>query len=243
MSAVRALLCDSCESLLRAKTVAILRRETKNFSKQLGFDRFAYVMKAAAPSLATHQVSLTDYRQEWVERYFSGGFLKIDPIVLHCERSMLPAIWDDNSFHARGAQDFWESAQSYGLRSGLTLAVHQQPGVTGILSFSRDKGLDLQGDDLAALVGRSQVFAILLHEAVIRISVPMLAPKSELLLTARERECLKWVAEGKTAGEISDILTIAERTVVFHIDNVIQKLGATNKTQAAFRALALKLLY
>lgn len=236
------LLCDSFEILQRARTTAILSREIKKFSKQAGFDRFAYVFRATSPSSPAY-LQLTDYQQNWVQEYLSRGYFEIDPIALHCARSALPAIWDDPVFHDRNVAIFWEHAQSYGLGSGLSFAVHTQPGISGLLSFSRDKRLDLQAGDLAALVGRAQVFATLLHEAVLRINSPGLASPTSAPLTARERECLKWAAEGKTAREIGQILGISQRTAVFHIDNAIQKLDAANKTQAVVRALALKIIY
>lgn len=52
-------------------------------------------------------------------------------------------------------------------------------------------------------------------------------------LTARERECLAFVADGKTDWEISVILTLAEATVRFHVDNARRKLGAATRAQAA----------
>jgi len=62
-------------------------------------------------------------------------------------------------------------------------------------------------------------------------------------LTERERDCLKWTADGKTAWEIGQILRIAERTAIFHINKATQKLNAVNKTQATARAIVLKLIY
>jgi DNA-binding CsgD family transcriptional regulator len=120
--------------------------------------------------------------------------------------------------------------------------VHEQPGVTGIFSLSRGRPLDLPEQDMAALIGRAHMFASMLHHAVSRIDLPKLLPTQNINLTARERECLRWSADGKTAWEIGQILNIAERTVVFHVNNVIQKLGASNKTQAIVRAVALRLL-
>ena len=145
-------------------------------------------------------------------------------------------------FHHGRSAEFWEEAQAFGLQAGLSFAVHEQPGVTGIFSLARDKVLDLQGQDLAALIGRAQMFASLLHHAVARIDLPKLLPQQNATLTAREQECLKWAADGKTAWEIGQILSIAERTAVFHVNNVIQKMGAANKTQAIVRAVALKLV-
>jgi hypothetical protein len=42
-------------------------------------------------------------------------------------------------------------------------------------------------------------------------------------LTQRERECLTWVAAGKSSWEISRIMAISERTVNFHIGNTKRK--------------------
>ncbi|WP_081469911.1 LuxR C-terminal-related transcriptional regulator [Burkholderia oklahomensis] len=45
-----------------------------------------------------------------------------------------------------------------------------------------------------------------------------------------------WTAEGKTVSEISSILRLSVRNVNFHIQNVVGKLGATNKTHALAKA-------
>lgn len=51
-------------------------------------------------------------------------------------------------------------------------------------------------------------------------------------LTAREAECLRWVAEGKTDNEVGKILEISPRTVRFHINNAKGKLGVATRIQA-----------
>lgn len=56
-------------------------------------------------------------------------------------------------------------------------------------------------------------------------------------LTTRERECLLWAKDGKTNWEISQIIAVAERTVEFHMGNVMQKLNATNRVTAIVIAL------
>jgi len=61
--------------------------------------------------------------------------------------------------------------------------------------------------------------------------------QSEQRLTPREIECLLWASRGKTAWEISKILGISERTVVFHFTNVAEKLNATNRQHAISKAL------
>lgn len=66
--------------------------------------------------------------------------------------------------------------------------------------------------------------------------------RMEVKLTDRETEIMKWTAEGKTSAEISDIMNIAFGTVNFHIGNAVSKLGVTNKTAAAIKSVALKLI-
>jgi DNA-binding CsgD family transcriptional regulator len=236
------LLSDAYDAMERAESSADLRVEAEKFAKQMGFEHFAYALTISAPSLKPQQYFMSGFPQEWVNHYLARGYFKVDPLVRHAENSTLPAIWDEHIFHEGKASEFWEEARAFGLQAGLSFAVHEQPGVTGIFSLARDKVLDLQGQDLAALIGRAQMFASMLHHAVTRIDLPKLLPEGNTSLTARERECLKWAADGKTAWEIGKILSIAERTAVFHINNVVQKLGAANKTQAIVRAVALKLL-
>ena len=51
-------------------------------------------------------------------------------------------------------------------------------------------------------------------------------------LTAREAEVLGWVARGKSAWEVGEILNIAKRTVDEHEQTAVRKLGAVNRTHA-----------
>ena len=236
------LLSDAFDAMERAQSAAELRTEMEKFTKEMGFEHFVYALTITAPSLKPQQFVLNGYPQEWVDRYLAKEYFKIDPLVRQAYTSTLPSIWDEQQFHDGKAREFWEEAKAFGLKSGLSFAVHEQPGVVGIFSLSRDRVVDLQGQDLAALIGRAQMFASLLQHAVTRLELPELRRDAETLLTARERECLKWSADGKTAWEIGQILGISERTAVFHINNVVQKLGASNKTQAIVRAVVLKLI-
>jgi DNA-binding NarL/FixJ family response regulator len=61
-------------------------------------------------------------------------------------------------------------------------------------------------------------------------------------LTPREHDVLLLVAEGLTNKEIGGRLTITEDTVKKHVQNIIWKLRAADRTQAAIMALKLGLL-
>lgn len=61
-------------------------------------------------------------------------------------------------------------------------------------------------------------------------------------LTARELEVLGLIRDGHRNKQIADILSISETTVNFHIKNLVDKLGANDKTHALTIALRRGLL-
>ncbi len=63
------------------------------------------------------------------------------------------------------------------------------------------------------------------------------ARKRPYSLTRREIEVLEWVARGKSAWEIGDILHITKRTVDAHVHSAVRKIGAVNRTNAVAIAI------
>jgi PAS domain S-box-containing protein len=61
-------------------------------------------------------------------------------------------------------------------------------------------------------------------------------------LSLREKEILNWVMEGKSTWDVSMILNIGESTVKFHIDKIMKKLSAVNRTHAVAIAMRNELL-
>ena len=61
-------------------------------------------------------------------------------------------------------------------------------------------------------------------------------------LTRRELEVLRLVAQGKTNQEIAGALVISAGTAKVHVQNLIRKLGVSDRTQAAVRAVELRML-
>jgi DNA-binding NarL/FixJ family response regulator len=56
-------------------------------------------------------------------------------------------------------------------------------------------------------------------------------------LTGREVEVLQLMADGKSNAEIAEALGRAEGTMKIHVHNILQKLDATDRTQAVTIAL------
>jgi LuxR family transcriptional regulator, quorum-sensing system regulator BjaR1 len=63
------------------------------------------------------------------------------------------------------------------------------------------------------------------------------ALKRPYSLTVREIEVLEWVARGKSARKIGEILHIAKRTVDAHVHSAKRKIGAVNRTNTVAIAI------
>ena len=61
-------------------------------------------------------------------------------------------------------------------------------------------------------------------------------------LTLREWECLRLTAQGYREAEVASLIGMAQTTVRYHLDNVIRKLDASNRTHAVAIAAQLGIL-
>ena len=61
-------------------------------------------------------------------------------------------------------------------------------------------------------------------------------------LTLREKEVLKFVAQGSNNQEIADKLFVREVTVKTHLNSIFKKLNVSNRTQAVLLAMQMNLI-
>lgn len=143
-----------------------------------------------------------------------------------------------SDFAPRTSQAFgayWEALGEAGIDDALCATSYGAGGTIaslhlgfGARDFSPDERLTIQ---LAGLV---------LTERLISLSAP--PPEEASPLTARERDALALVAEGKTDWEISVILGISEATARFHVDNGRRKLDAVSRAQAVAKMIDRRLI-
>lgn len=89
---------------------------------------------------------------------------------------------------------------------------------------------------LATAIGR------ILSERNVFIADEAPAQLNDSLLTQREMDVLKWLAQGKTREEVSIILGISHETVKTHAKAILQKLEVQSTAGAITRAFELGLL-
>ncbi|MDZ4721912.1 MAG: response regulator transcription factor [Roseiflexaceae bacterium] len=101
---------------------------------------------------------------------------------------------------------------------------------------------DASADELIAAIravaaGKTQLAPEIAARLVVGVS-----EGGQESLTPRELEVLTLMGQGRSNAEIADALTIAPRTVKVHVQNILGKLGASNRTEAVSLAVRQQLI-
>ncbi|SIR52418.1 LuxR family transcriptional regulator [Pseudacidovorax sp. RU35E] len=208
-------------------------------AQQLGFDLCAYGYQFPLPFTRKRCYLISNYDPCWRERYKEAGYLRIDPTVLHARRSLEPVLWNDATFGP--AAQLWDEARSFGLRHGWAQACFGPEGGVGLLTLARD----VEPLTMSELRAKEMPMRFLVNVAHGALSswVLRFPPGLQLeRLTPREREVLRWAADGKTSNDTARLLSSSPHTIEFHMKNATRKMGAGSRPAATARAAATGLL-
>jgi LuxR family quorum sensing-dependent transcriptional regulator len=170
------------------------------------------------------------------EDYARGDYIAVDPVALRARGSSMPFAWHEGAFEReaepRGLQVMRDAAEA-GIACGFSVPIHTPSGYAAIVSMSGPR-MDLPDSAQPGL----HLMALYAYERLKALcGSPARVTRPRLPLTVRECEVLTWVARGKTAWDVGELLGIAKRTVDEHAQTAARKLGAANRTQAVAIAL------
>ena len=128
----------------------------------------------------------------------------------------------------------FEEAARFGIRCGLTIPVHDATGAIAAITFAAD----IPRPQFERMVeAHACVLQIMAMYFLAHASRKLASSRSVngISLSPRERECLKWAAEGKSAWQTGEIIGISQHTVTFHLKNAKAKLGVRSSIPAVAR--------
>ena len=199
----------------------------------------------------------------WQRCYEDNGFINGDAMVSEARRRRLPFIWGDVELPVRRtgpaplALQAMDAAYDHGYREGYVLPFHtvdqlgRPRSALTVLFWAEPR------PEFAAMMVRYRhelhVFMFYWQERAVNFVWPDPAlgfkvldsdglPLQGARLTDRERDVLSWIARGKTTRAVAAILDISTETVESHVRASMVKLGASNRTAAAVRAVQLRLI-
>ncbi len=232
-------LMDQCRS---ANTIDEIHGICAKAAQLYGFDQFIYGGRISTSFVRPQLIIISGYRQDWWDYYNEKDYFKVDPVLSHCENNIMPIHWQDLSekqLENELSKQVMNESTEFGLKNGISFPVHSPKGEFAILSFATDN----TSKDIPSLLNyispHLMLFTYHMHESVMRIFSDNNGNIKGKELTAREKECLLWAAEGKTSDETADILFISESTVRYHLNNAARKLNVHTRRHAIARAICL----
>ncbi len=203
----------------------------------LGFDAFVAWTDGTEGIELPGGVKSDNFPEDWLSYYLDRQYWSVDPIYRLGVKTQHPFFWGDpaftSQFNPREVELMGEAAHA-GLQQGLVVPVryaNDRPGTVSVLGGA-DPG---KGGAAVKLHNLAVYFYGLLRRSSQRRS----ARGSEYAgcLTQRERECLLWLAAGRTDWDISAILGVSESGVRLHVARAMRKLGVPTRTQAVAQAI------
>jgi DNA-binding CsgD family transcriptional regulator len=229
---------EHLKGLLEIESEQELFDEIAILAKDMGFDYCAYGIQMPVPISRPFVASFNNFSKGWHADQERSLYHEFDLDAV-CAGDVSELVSSDEV--QTSAPQPWHETGARGLHYGWTQFSHDASGSVGMLTLARTV-YQLSDYELFENKVKMAWLAQFSHSSMSRLLVPKYAPETLVTMTLREKEVLRWTAEGKTAYEIGQILAVSERTVNFHINNVVTKLGASNKTQAAVKAATLGML-
>jgi DNA-binding CsgD family transcriptional regulator len=202
----------------------------------LGFQHFAVVhhMNLDRGGVA---IRLHNYPNRWADYYEANRLITCDPVHRTCHVTNFPFVWNSiEKMISLGPRDrmMFALGQEEGIGDGFTIPVSVPGEASGSCSFANysDRPIRTAHFALSYFVGS------LAFEVARRLWTPRgrLLPAAPVL-TDRQRDCLLWVARGKSDIEIGQILGVSRETVICHIKQACERYGVTKRTSLLIRAV------
>ncbi len=163
----------------------------------------------------------------WLEEYDRLGLDRGNPVIFGPARRASSFRWSSPGFDDLIDWKGLALARSTGIEDGIAVPCHEPDGRVGVVSVGFER-FDFAPQEVQAIT-------LALRMAHERMATLMWRPPARPALSVRERDCLCYVAEGLSDGQIADLLGISQTTAHAHVENAKRKLGAKTRAQAVAR--------
>jgi LuxR family quorum sensing-dependent transcriptional regulator len=225
---------DTFEEISRVSLLPQVASIFKKSMDKLGFTSFGINSLPPPGKSADPIVLLENTPTGFRGGYIEERFYLIDHICAHARKAYEPFRYSEAPYAQKQSCDrerFMQALCTYGMAKGLIVPVGR-PASNPACVWLAGENPDLH-DDVRSVVQLVAMFTASKAHAISRLGDGLGTSN----LTQRQREVLCWIAQGKSAWEISEILRISKRTVDHHTQQAARKLRAVTRTQAVVNAI------
>lgn len=199
---------------------------------QFGFNHFMIArMPFGEQQRFSERLVLSSWPAELVRQYDASGLFHSSALVERLRQTKLPVFGDASLL--LGEED--PAMAQPGMARIFAITLHTTYGEPFIAMLFGGRSEPVRAETAELCFVLLQLFETLERTFDAGISV-------RDRLSAREIECLRWAAAGKSSDEIATILGISVYTVSSYFKTAAKKLDSVNRMQAIARAMRLKLI-
>lgn len=220
-----------------ASTADDLTDALNAISTAIGFEYFALSHHVDIARAGGNAIRLHNYPDQWADYYDANALGVTDPVHRASHVTSVGFIWSripemipltphDRRMLVLGSDQ--------GIGDGFTVPAHVPGEARGSCSFANaaEHAMPHGMLPIAQMVG---AFAFEGARRIWSVRPLDLAPKPRL--TDRQRDCVLWVARGKSDWETGRILGVSEETVACHIKQACERYGVGKRTSLIIQTL------
>lgn len=205
--------------------------------RELGFELLAAFHTRALIRRSRFLIRFDTYPLGWDRRLIGRGNRIIDPVLISVRRRASGLLWPDElpkTILDGGRGAIIETARRHGIHKGFTVPVNIPGEPEGSVSFATRSTRRIGRERLLIAAAIAQET----FDAMRRLAGLDIVPDPIAAITERERECIYWIAHGKSDRDIAEILGIDLETVRTYVKRAYRKLGnLNNRGQLVHEAL------
>ncbi|MFC4347376.1 helix-turn-helix transcriptional regulator [Kordiimonas lipolytica] len=231
-------------------SINVLSDSLKKPLSLLGVKHLLCISAFGMPALQDRKLMFGFLHNDWITHYAKNHYYVDDALPNHALKLKdwgEPFWWSEfvaTQDLTKTQRKIFEEAFRYGLKEGVVipLPVRVNDETDEVLEYAYvSAGGELhRSDELENVI---RLLSVAAHRTARRIylkdakggfarDIVQVGPNMDFsTLTAREREILAWIIEGKQPSEVADILDIKRTTVVTHLRNIKRRYGFGSTTE------------
>jgi len=199
----------------------MLEQALQNYLEHINISQYSILIINSSRK----SIMVTNMPAKWEQDFLSRKLDQNSEIVLMAKGKITPFIWDSENIKNKEIQYL---AEKYNIRNGVTFFMNikcDQVILTLYFRESETHFIERYGKEKEDIL-----FQILtLFEKYYTKNI-------DYRLTGREDEIINLLKIGKTYSEIAMVIGVCERTVRFHIKNILEKMKVSSVRYAIFKA-------
>jgi len=226
---------DAIDEIEALTAVTAVADRLSTILHQFGYSAFLIADTPETANNIAPLMVLNGWPQGWFDEYNRRNFFRYDPVLNWMRRTVDPFEWTEvpaDMAEQPKARAVMEGAKEFRLLNGFVVPIVRHAGMLAAVTMAGER------PETEPRIKRAlHILGMYAHNKSRELHGAENDIPQRQRLSQGERDVLSWLALGKTTWEISEIINLSERGVIWRLNSALKKLDAVNRTQAVVIAM------